>query len=416
FYKEQRIFSFNEERVSYGKIRISPVRKEGFYEENYNVTIPLNHENLDILSSNIINPPKGAKVIYWLLKDFVDIHEIVIGSKNDYIVDGRIEISKKLYDTIVSINYEEKTIKNVAVYNRIKPFLKNNFKIENLPDKNITRNYTLLLAELIAGDEITSADVVSLTNELDPGEDSRIVITQQIDKQTDWLLNILRKIIDEPMLSKTIAKELGNKYFHYAKNSIMGPEHLMEKILSDYGKNIIFGVPALLNTKKYVVSQFPKVQFDIILIDILSDIEIVELKRPDVEVLAFDTKRNKFYPSKNLAVAIGQSERYISTLYKDNDPNFSIEGISIKEFIESEVGGSIELSVTRPTALIVIGVIDRIVKKYNLLDEKTRNRISEDEYYKNAEQAYRELRHTHKNIKITTYSELIESAELRLKS
>jgi hypothetical protein len=145
-------------------------------------------------------------------------------------------------------------------------------------------------------------------------------------------------------------------------------------------------------------------------------VEIVELKRPDIEVLDYDKSRNKFYPSKSLSVAIGQSERYITTLYKDNDEKFKINGKKIKDYIESKVGGSIELSITRPTALIIIGTIDKFVKKYETLGEDIRNKITKKKYYNNAEQAYRELRSTHKNIKIITYTELVDGAELRLKS
>ena len=157
-------------------------------------------------------------------------------------------------------------------------------------------------------------------------------------------------------------------------------------------------------------------QFDIILIDSLSDVEIVELKRPDIEILNYDKRRNKFYPSKNLSVAIGQAERYITTLYKDNDKKFKINGKKIREYINGEIGESVELSITRPTALIVIGTIDRFVKKYETLDKTIKDKITRKKYYDNADQAYRELRSTHKNIKITTYTELIEGAELRLKS
>ena len=416
-YKEKKIFSFNKEKVSYGKTRISPARKQEFYEEEYNVTIILNHENLSILSSNIINPPKGARIIHRFLKNHVDdIKEIIIGSDQDKISDGRVEITKYLYHTIISIDREEGAERTVRVENRIRPFLKNNFKLKNLPDKKNKRDYALLLKEIISSKEITSTDIVFLTKELEPGEDSRVVITQQIDKQTEWLLEILREIIDEPKLTKAKAQEFGKKYFNYPKIRITGPEHLMEKILSDYGKNIIFGVPALLNTDKYVISELPRVQFDIILIDSLSDVEIVELKRPDIPVLDYDKSRNKFYPSKSLSVAIGQSERYITTFYKDNDEQFKINGKKIREYIKDEVEGSIELSITRPTALIVIGVMDGFVKKYEVLSEKIKNKITKKEYYKNAEQAYRELRNTHKNIKIITYTELVEGADLRLKS
>ena len=131
-------------------------------------------------------------------------------------------------------------------------------------------------------------------------------------------------------------------------------------------------------------------------------------------MLDYDSSRNKFYPSKDLAVAIGQSERYISTLYKDNDLDFMIGGKTVKKFIEGEVGGIIELNITRPNALIIIGSISRVAKDYKKLPIGERP-STEKKYTDNLNQAYRELRSTHKNIKVITYSELVEGAELRLK-
>ena len=415
-FKETRIFSFTDESISYGTTRVAPKNIDPFYEEDYKVTILLRHETVSLLSSNLLKPPHGAKVVVGLLKNYIaGIEEIEIGSKENIIINGKIFITKELYQTIIEISKEENLDKNIRIKNRSIPFLKEDFNLQDIQEIETDRNYKLLLREIISSKQLTSIDVVSLSEQLEPGEDSKIVITQEINKQTDWLLKILRKIIDEPKLGKPLAQEYGKKYFKYPKNSIMGPEHLMEKILSDYGKNIIFGVPALLNTDKYVVSKkLPKSQFDIILIDSLSDVEIVELKRPDVNVLDYDGSRSKFYPSKDLSVAIGQAERYITTLYKDKDLDFKIGGQTIKKYIESEVGGSIELNITRPTALIVIGATHRIAEDYKTTTGKKPS--TRKKYEDNMWQAYRELRSTHKNIRIITYSELVDGAELRLKS
>src|SRR5690606_29889303 len=100
--------------------------------------------------------------------------------------------------------------------------------------------------------------------------------------------------------------ELGKNYFGYYKKDISGPEHLMEKILAQYGQSTLFGVPALLNTDKYVQydGELSRSQFDLILITHLGDIEVVELKRPDEYLLKCDFSRKKFYPTKDLSIAI----------------------------------------------------------------------------------------------------------------
>ena len=225
-------------------------------------------------------------------------------------------------------------------------------------------------------------------------------------------------IIDEPHFTKTKAKNLGNSIFGFSKISISGPESLMEKILTKYGQNIIFGVQALLNTKKYVISSqgHSKSQFDLLLINTLSDIEIVELKRPDEVLLDYDASRGKFYPSKTLGMATAQSERYISALYKENDPDLKIEGKTIRDFIYSQIGGTVTLSICRPKALIVIGTIQKIVKPYSELPEKLKTKVTKVNYKKNAEDAYKEIKASFKNIDITTYTELVEGARLRLQS
>lgn len=414
-FKDKKIFSITDDKLSYGTLRVSPARIDPFYEDDFKVQIILNQENINLLGSNLLKPPFGARVIFNLFKDHVsNIKEIVLGSSVNEIKNGVVNITKELYLTITQIDKEEGLHKTVRVKNRTLPFLKTDFSINNLDEIETGIDYGLRLREIISSGQLTSADVLSLTSKLEPGDDSRIVIRQEINKQTEWLLAILRKIVDEPKLTKTLAKEYGKQYFNYSKNSITGPEHLMEKILTDYGKNIIFGVPALLNTNKYVISRLPNVQFDIILIDSLSDIEIVELKRPDIHVLDYDQNRNKFYPSKDLSVAIGQAERYITTMYKDNDRDFKIKGKTIKKYIEAEIGGTIELNITRPSATIIIGGIHRLAVNYtDLVGKKPKTK---NKYEENMWQAYRELKNTHKNIKIITYSELIDGAELRLKS
>ena len=303
----------------------------------------------------------------------------------------------------------------IRVRNRVAPFLEENYSLK-IPEAETQRDYGLLLQEVIASKSFSQSDIVTLTEQLESGEQNKIVIEKQINKQAGWLLDSIQKIIDEPNLTKVKAQKIGNKLFGFSKASIVGPEGLMEKILTKYGQNIIFGVPALLNTKKYVVSTqgHSKSQFDLLLITILSDIEIVELKRPEEILLDYDSDRGKFYPSKTLGIAIAQSERYMSALYREHDTDLKIEGVTIREFIEAQVGGTVTLSICRPKALIVIGTIQRIVKSYSELPPRIKAKVTKTDYDKNAEDAYKEIKASLKNIDITTYTELVEGARLRI--
>jgi hypothetical protein len=409
------LFKYSPVEIEYTKTRFFPSLKEEIRTEDFLVTILLDSSTLNILSSNICKPPKGAKIVLDVIRNIKpNIDHIVIGGEQCRIEGNSLFITNSIYLTFLSINREESVDKKVRVRNRVAPFLKEKFALE-CETQESDRDYSLLLQEVIASKKISQNDIVALTNELEVGENNEVVIKNQINKQAEWLLDSMQAIIDKPKLSKNDAQNLGHELFGFPKATISGPEALMEKILTKYGQHIIFGVPALLNTKKYVISAtgFSNCQFDLILINYLSDIEIVELKRPDEYLFEYDSSRGKFYMSKTLSIATAQSERYISTFYKDNDPDFKIDGKNIKEYIDSKFGGTIVLSICRPKALIIIGAIHRLAKNYDDLLPSEKSKVSKRNYNKNLEAAYKELKASFKNIEITTYTEIIEGARLR---
>lgn len=172
----------------------------------------------------------------------------------------------------------------------------------------------------------------------------------------------------------------------------------------------------LLNTNKYVKAPRgqSRSQFDLILINHLGDLEVVELKRTDEIILDYDKGRNKFYPSKNLSIAIAQAERYITAVTKDNDEEYKIEGLKIREYINKEVGGTTYIETIRPQALILIGSFETVTKPYSSLSIEMQTKVNEQDYNENGNRAYRELKESFKNIKILNYSELLEQARTRL--
>lgn len=411
------LVKYSEKAFEYGKRRYYGTKKIDLTEEDFKVKIILSHENLKLLGSNPINPPIGAKNVIRLIQSESqkEIDTIIIGAKETKIDGKSVYVTKQIYDTINQINKEEGKDKRIRFTNRCVPFLKSDFKIEIEESEN-KRDYSLLLKELIASKEITQADIISILPQLDTGELNHTVIENQVTKQVKWLIETIEKILEETNLTKPKARELGNKLFGFLKGEISGPEHLMEKILSEYGQYTLFGVPALLNTDKYVVhaGALTRSQFDIILIDHLGDIEVVELKRPDEYILSYDQNRGKFYASKDLSVAISQAERYISAVYRDNDEDYKIDGKKIKDFINSEVGDNISLETCRPTAVIIMGSFQTVSKPYAELRASTKQKVTEQHYLENSNQAYKELKNSFKNIKILTYSELLQHARTRL--
>jgi len=409
-------FQYSRLQIKYFKKRYYPYRKVDIIEENFEVIIPLNHENLSLFSANAINPPIGAKRIIDLFRNATgdDFHLIILGAKENKIDLGKIFITKDIYDIIVKIDKEEGREKNFRVNNRIAPFMLSKFKI-SLKNINLNKDYSLLLKEIIESGQISKADVIALTSNLESGETNQIVIEKQVNKQVKWLIETIENIISEKEITVPKSKELGYNLFGFNKIDITGPEHLMEIILTKYGQYTLFGVPALLNTNKYVThGTLSRSQFDLILITHLGDIEVVELKRPDQKILDYDSQRGKFYPSKDLSIAISQAERYISTVNKDNDNDYLIEGKKIREFINDEIGGTLYVETVRPSAIIIIGSWATISKDYSKLSAETRAKVTKQEFDSNGLRAYRELKSSFRNIKLLNYSELLEHARTRL--
>ncbi len=410
------LFKYSSVEIAYTKLRYFPSLKEDIKEEDFKATIILSHQTIQILTGNICNPPKGVTHVFNMVHYLnPDIDHIIIGTNENKIEGKNLYVTYELYSILIAINREEGQDKITRVRNRIAPFLQDKYNLES--DESTTeRDYGLLLNEIVASRSFSQADIASMTNELESGEINEIVIERQITKQTEWLLDAMQTIVDDPDLTIGKARNFGHDLFGFPKTSISGPEDLMEKILTKYGQHIIFGVPALLNIDKYVISSegLPRSQFDIILINYLSDIEIIELKRTDEYLLDYDTSRGKFFMSKSLATATAQAERYISAIYKEHDMDLTIDGMSIRDYITSQLGNTITLSICRPKALIIMGAIHRLVRPYEDLSSNIKAKVTKTNYIKNSDTAYKEIRASFKNIDIVTYSELIEGARLRL--
>lgn len=411
------LFSYDTEYIKYTKNRYFPSKIVSLIEEDFEVHFPLTSENLNLLGTNISNPPRGAKLIIDLFRKNSNprIDRVVIGSQLNCIDNNEVSVTKEFYETINQINKEEGKDKAVRFNNRTKPFLQANFHITS-NSITVDRDYSLLLSEIIASGQVSQQDIIELTSKLDLGNNINVVVEKQIIKQAEWLIEKIQEILDEGKLNTQRAKDLGNQYFGFPKVSVTGPEHLMEKILTKYGKYTLFGVPVLLNTDKYVINTrgLTRSQFDIILVTHLSDVEVIELKRSDATVLDFDENRGKFYASKDLSIAVSQAERYISAVYRDNDEEYKINNLKIRDFLNSQIGGVMTVEICRPKALIIMGSYHTLAPDYNKLEDKTKRKFSCSDYNTNYLQAYKELKEAYKNIHILTYSELIETARTRL--
>lgn len=417
-YGETILVEYTENEIRYGKSRFSKRGEEKIYEAPFSVIIRLNHENLKLLNSFPLNPPLKTKVIASLFAQLsnAEIDCITVGSESNELDGENVFLKKETYDSIGKIDTEEGREKAVRVRNRSIPFLLD-FKDLNLNEIEVERDYSLLLKEVVASGQFSQNDIINFTQQLEAGESTKVVIEKHIYKQVEWLIDSIENILEEDNLTKPKAKDLGKKLFGYNKISISGPEELMEKILTEYGQYSLFGVPALINTNKYVVHDgVSRSQFDLVLINHLGDVEIVELKRPDNYLFDYDSNRGKFYPTKDLAIAIAQTERYITTIMKDNDEEYLIEEKKLRDYLNNKIGNDIFIEAIRPTGIILMGSWEKLTKAYDKIPLKKKASISKEQFEADGFQAYKELKNSLKNIKILTYSELLENSRTRFET
>lgn len=118
-------------------------------------------------------------------------------------------------------------------------------------------------------------------------------------------------------------------------------------------------------------------QVDKLLPDITSGLsDVIELKRPDMEVLKFDKDHRNFYFSKDTSIAIGQCHRYLDVLHET-----ASEGLRDHP----------EIVAYHPRATIVIG------RSHDWPNEKTR--------------ALHGLNQRLRSIKVMTYDHLLAQSE-----
>lgn len=421
-FKGKLFFSYDTTKIKYGKYRFYSTQVESIKNEGVNCEIIFSDYTIKLLNSNLLNPPQKVESFFRAIKSNFpyEICTIIIWWWHNWYNrrNHRLQIKDDLFRNMCEILQEENAEKTSRILSRFKPFFSWNYWIE-LNDSWFERDYRVLLEELISSWEITSQDVKHLVDELSPWWDIEYVLKKTISKQSKRLIDSIQTIVDEWKLNREKARNLWYTIFGYPKNSITWPEHLMEKILTQFGKNVIFWVPILLRMKKYIIDYSgiwtPKSQFDIVLINHLTEIQLVELKRSDAYVLCYDGNRWKFYPSTDLSIAISQSERYISLVYKDKDEDYKIDWMLLRDYINSQIEWMhMPIEVCRPTALIVIGSSNTISIPYEELSEDIRRKVTKEEYERNRDLAYREIVSAFKNLSITTYSDLLDIARTRL--
>ena len=63
--------------------------------------------------------------------------------------------------------------------------------------QSVQRDYSLLLQEVIASGQVTQQDIMTLTSQLESGNNINVVVEKQIVKQAEWLIEKIQEILDE---------------------------------------------------------------------------------------------------------------------------------------------------------------------------------------------------------------------------
>lgn len=101
-FNNKSLFEYDAKKIHYGYLRAFVNQADPLIEENFEVSIPLTHENLDLLNSTLANPPMVAKTVIDLLRKTlnVDFQHLIIGATNNTIKGKTVSITTSLYQTI----------------------------------------------------------------------------------------------------------------------------------------------------------------------------------------------------------------------------------------------------------------------------------------------------------------------------
>lgn len=175
-------------------------------------------------------------------------------------------------------------------------------------------------------------------------------------------------------------------------------EQAWQKYFEKYGTYLLFGSieldPQVCLDKektKELNNKYP----DILTRNRYGFIDIIELKRSDVEIFKFDASHNKFIPTSYLNGALSQLNGYLQTI----PYAFNVEDAK-KQSLECASG------------MLIVGCSEKILKRTSDLDKWiTKNNISEDDLKFMVRQELRKLNYSYSHMQVVLYDELIDTLE-----
>lgn len=263
--------------------------------------------------------------------------------------------------------------------------------------KEISAEYKSLLYSIFP-------ETVDIPEETPLAIKSRLMASLQSEVMTNLSKTDITKILDfvlEILSSRYSSSYHRHELFNLAKSKV--DKVAIQAVVTEFEEKMRSGVPEsewgifikknLSLIFRHYIQTLPQLNLitasarpvDFGAVDAFGYLDIIEIKKPETKLLAFDHSHDNYYFHSESAKAITQAEKYLfHTERKASD---------LVEDIKNAFG--IEVQIVRPNTLLILG------DKNTLTDDKQR-------------QDFRINRQSLKNIEIITYDELLQSLKNQL--
>lgn len=334
-----------------------------------------------------------------LVFDVTNIQELIEKTKGDW----KLVIEEGINDPVVNIEEKSATIYNEdfeMYYNDIKKMKGSSKTIKDLFDekkKPSTANITRIIEKIAdRSEQLTFLEkeknslksnipVILMSNNIRLDKDDVFEINKI---EVEEIINIGRMILHN---DRRVKKILG-------VNDVL-KESTWQKYFEKYGTYLLFGSVKLdpqVCLDKEKTKEFNDKYPDILTRNRYGFIDIIELKRSDVELFKFDNSHKKFVPTSYLSSALSQLNGYLQTIpYAFNADDAK------KQSLECASG------------MLIAGSEDKILKNSAELQKwRDENNISDDDLKFMVRQELRKLNYSYSHIQVVLYDEVINTLEL----
>lgn len=359
--------------------------RENFYKSHY-----LSSEN------QMTSEFKGyMKLVF----DVTNIQELISKTKGDW----KLVIEEGVNDPVVNVEEKGVTIYNEdfeIYYNDIKKMKGSSKTIKDLFDekkKPSTANITRIIEKIAdRSEQLTFIEkeknslksnipIILMSNNIRLDKDDVFEINKI---EVEEIINIGRMILHN---DRRVKKILG-------VNDVL-KESTWQKYFEKYGTYLLFGSVKLdpqVCLDKEKTKEFNDKYPDILTRNRYGFIDIIELKRSDVELFKFDNSHKKFVPTSYLSSALSQLNGYLQTI----PYAFNVDDAK-KQSLECASG------------MLIVGSEEKLLKNNKELKKWCdENNMSEDDLKFIVRQELRKLNYSYSHIQVVLYDEVINTLEL----